>query len=121
LQYLTVGNLGRIEDDLDRLRVTGVAHAHHSVLRGGLVAPGIARQHFLHAADMLEDALHAPEAAAGQHRSLRRSRRFRIVLGRRGNHHRRLGPEQRRLPQHGAPCCESKRRGEPQGPLHFQE
>ena len=66
-----VGDDPRIEDDLHGLRVAGSAGADHLVMRRGGVAARIAGQHLLDALHMLEDALHAPETAARQHRGFR--------------------------------------------------
>ena len=49
-----------------------VALADHLVMRGRLLAAGIARHGVDDALDMLEHALNAPEAAAGQHRDFGR-------------------------------------------------
>ena len=51
--------------------MTGTPGADLFVGCGARVATGIAGHHAAHAAHVLEDALDAPETAAGQHGSLR--------------------------------------------------
>ena len=48
----------------------GAAGADHLVMRGILLAAGIAGHRLRDALGVLIDRLHAPEAAAGQHRRL---------------------------------------------------
>src|SRR6185369_6946818 len=70
LQDLAVADLLRIVLDLDRLGVSGRAGADHGVVRGHLAAAGIAGHGVEHASGVLVYALHAPEAAAGDHGGL---------------------------------------------------
>src|ERR1700677_4216807 len=62
LQQVPVGDLVRVEGDLDRLRVTMVA----PVGRVRLVATGVADPGRDHAGELADEVLHAPEAAAGE-------------------------------------------------------
>src|SRR5882724_9443619 len=82
-QDFAIGDLRRIEADLDRFGVAGFAAADLFVAGGRLLAAGIAGHHLPHALHMLEDALHAPEAAARQHRGLQVARGERLIDGRR--------------------------------------
>src|SRR5579875_4159520 len=67
LQNLAVANAPRIKGDLHRFGMAGLAGADGLVFRRRFIAAGIARNRADDAGDMLEDALHAPEAAAGEH------------------------------------------------------
>jgi hypothetical protein len=58
----------RIEGDADRFGMTGGAGFDHLVMGRALFAAGIARDRAGDALDVLEHALDAPEAAAGQNR-----------------------------------------------------
>src|ERR1700690_3869847 len=68
LEYAPVSDLARIVCDLHRFRVARIALRSHVVMRGRLVAAGIAGDRVGHAGDMLKDALHAPETSARNHR-----------------------------------------------------
>src|SRR4030095_6803536 len=70
LQNLAVGNLLRVVFDLDRFGVTGPAARHQIVVGGLLAAAGVAGDGVDYAGGVLEHALHAPEAAAGEHGGL---------------------------------------------------
>ena len=70
LQDLAVADLRRVVFDLDRFRVARGAGRDHVVVGGRLAAAGITGDGIDHACGVLEHALHAPEAAAGQHRGL---------------------------------------------------
>ena len=72
LQQLGIGHLARVVHHLDRLGMAGAARADGLVTCGRLVAPGITRDRAEDPLHMLEHALHAPEATAGQHRGLGR-------------------------------------------------
>ena len=61
--------------------MAGGAGAHGLVLRRRLVAAGIAGDGAGDALDVLEDALHAPEAAAGEHGDLGRRSALRRLVG----------------------------------------
>ncbi len=86
-QQLPVGDALRVEGDLHRLGVAGRLGSHHLVVRGRLAAARVAGDDLGHPLDVLEHALHAPEADPGEHRGLGTGR-----LGggrvdrRRGNH-----------------------------------
>jgi hypothetical protein len=71
VQQLPVADLPRIEGDLYRLGVTGRAAIGLFVGRRALCSARISGDRLLHAFDVLKDALHAPEAAAGKHRHRR--------------------------------------------------
>jgi hypothetical protein len=86
LQQSFIGDLCRIERNLNRLRVTGVAFADAIVVRRGGVAAGVAGDGVRHAFDVLKDSLNAPEAAAREHGDLIafRDARERVAGVRRG-------------------------------------
>lgn len=69
-QNLAVGDLGRIEDDADTFGMPGAAGTDRFVVRGIGGAAGVTGGGGKHAASMLEDGLHAPEAAAGENGDL---------------------------------------------------
>src|SRR3954466_7833022 len=56
-----------------------------------LLAARIARHDIAYAVHVLEDGFDAPEASAGKHRGLQRTRGFLLVLGRDGSEHGGLG------------------------------
>src|SRR6266511_3081476 len=62
VEELLVGNLLRVELDLDHLRVTSMAAADFFVGWILLLAASVAAGHRLHAIEFLEDRFHAPEA-----------------------------------------------------------
>ena len=66
LQQPAVADLSRIVGHLHRFGMTGPAGAHHFVVGGLLLAAGITGDGVGHALHVLEHALHAPEAAAGE-------------------------------------------------------
>src|SRR5438067_431674 len=68
LQDLRVADLTWIERHLDGLRMSGRSAADGLVDRCVFLAAGITRDGALDALDVLEHALHAPEASARQHR-----------------------------------------------------
>src|ERR1700691_4828506 len=70
LQNLAVGNLLRIVSDLNRLGVTGPFGADHLVMGGFLLAAGIPGYGVDDPLGMLENTLHAPEAAIRQNQAL---------------------------------------------------
>ena len=70
LQDFSVGDLLRVERDLHRLGVAGARRAHGVVVGVLLGAAGIAGHGLGDALGVLEHRLHAPEAAAGDHRGL---------------------------------------------------
>src|SRR2546428_5737480 len=67
-QELGIGDLRRIVEDLDRLRMSRLACRHFLIGRVSLVAPRIARSGRDHAVYPLKNFLHAPEAATGERR-----------------------------------------------------
>src|SRR3954454_5586281 len=86
LQDTAVADPARVVGDLDRLRVAGAAGAHGGVRGRRRLAPGIAGDGAGDPLDVLEDALNAPEAAAGDDGDLGRSRlAHRLVESRQGN------------------------------------
>src|SRR5271170_5552246 len=85
LQDAAVAYLPRIEGDLNRLGVAGLAARGHLVMRGRLLAAVVARDGAGHAVDMLKDALDAPETSAGDHRDLRPVGARRLIDRRRRN------------------------------------
>ena len=91
LQQRAVAHLLRVVGDLHRLGVAGEAAADQFVDGGLLGAAGIARHRLDDAVDALEDALHAPEATAREHRGLRAARAGRRVDRGRRDLHCRLG------------------------------
>ncbi len=121
LQYLSVGNLSGVEDDLDRLRMTGGPGAHRLVLSRGPLASRVACDHSLDAANMLVDTLHSPKAAACKHRGLRRPRCFRVIHHGCCDHHGRLRPEERGSPKADTQCPERKHCREPHRRSSFQD
>ena len=68
LEQLAVSDPGRIVRNPERLRVTGVALLDPFVVRRLRRAAGVSSFGVDHAFHMFEDSLHAPEAAAGEHR-----------------------------------------------------
>jgi hypothetical protein len=90
LQQRPVAHLLRVVRDLHRFGVAGEAAADHLVHRGLLGTAGIARDRLRHALHALEDALDAPEAAAGEHRGLHPGRGGRRIDRGRRDLHRRL-------------------------------
>jgi hypothetical protein len=70
LQQRRVADLLRVVGDLHRFGMAGHAGADQLVASRFLRAAGVAGHRLDHAFDALEDALHAPEAAAGEHRRL---------------------------------------------------
>src|SRR6185437_548901 len=72
LQKLPVGNLRRIVSNPDRFRVPGFSGADGLVVGWFLLAPGVSHGCVRYALHMLEDALHAPEASAGEDSHLAR-------------------------------------------------
>ena len=81
LQDAAVTDLAGIEGDLHRFSMVRRAAAHPLVVRRLLVAAAVARDGVADALDMLKHALHAPEAAAGEHGDLRARRRGRVDGG----------------------------------------
>ncbi len=104
LQDFPVGDFLRIEDDLDGFGVTRIAVAHDFVLGRALLAPRVAGQHALHAVEMFEHALHAPETAAGKHRLLFGPRRPGVVDRRRRNEECLFSRTRRHLREHPVNC-----------------
>src|SRR5579872_4689922 len=70
----TERNDARIECNLNRFGVAGRLRSDQFVMCSRLGAAGVARHDLGNAAHMLEHALHAPEATAGQHGRLARGR-----------------------------------------------
>ena len=66
-QELGESDLGGIESDLHRLGMPRFTAAHDSILCRLRFASRITRDHILHAFDVLEDAIHAPETSSRQH------------------------------------------------------
>src|SRR5262249_58950301 len=86
LQDPTIADALRIKTDADGFGVAGRAGTDRLVLRGSLLAAGVAGHSARHAIDVLEHALHAPETAACQHGGLaRRTGRRRFVCYWRGH------------------------------------
>ena len=67
-QQGAIGDLAGIEFDLHRFRMAGRAGADQFIARVFDGSAGIAGENLPYAFDMLENALHAPKAAAGEHR-----------------------------------------------------
>ena len=95
LQQAAEAHLARIVGHAHRFGVPGAAAADLLVLRGRLLAAGIAGHRAGHAVDVLEHALHAPEAAAGENDGRRRGLAGRLVERRRGKDVRGLGGRRR--------------------------
>src|ERR1700677_323987 len=70
LEQLRVADLGRVEPDLDRLRVTGAVPADPLVGRVRDVAAGIPGSGPQHPVDLAEGRLDAPEASRSERRAL---------------------------------------------------
>src|SRR5262245_26624189 len=94
-QDLAVGNLCRIEGDLDRFGVPGCASAYLFICGSRLVAAGIAGPDLLDTLNMLEDTLDGPEAAARQDGDLRLARCPRLIYRRRRRESRTLAGTER--------------------------
>ena len=66
LQHLAIADAARIKGNPDRLRVSGRVSSDHLVMRRVSSASGVTGDGAGDALDMLEHALDAPEAAAGE-------------------------------------------------------
>ena len=86
LQDLAVADLLRVVFDLDRFRVPRGSHRNHVVVGGRLAAAGITGHGIDHARGVLEHALNAPEATAGNDRGLDIAGRCHVGGGRRDDH-----------------------------------
>ena len=92
LQQAAVGDLLRIEGNLDRFGVPRAARADLLIARGGRRAARISRNRARHAQGMLKHRLNAPETAAGKNRSFSCAPRdIRHVDARRADRRGRLG------------------------------
>ncbi|MNG24979.1 hypothetical protein D3C84_1097680 [compost metagenome] len=91
LQQGAVADLARIEGHLDGLRMTSITVADMLVLRRIGCTAGITGDRILHAFDMLEHPLDAPEAASGEHCGFAASLGG-FVEGRRRNNDRLFSP-----------------------------
>src|ERR1700733_7342997 len=69
---MAIADAMRVERDADRFSVAGYAAPDDVIVRGRRVAAGIAGYGAGHAIDMLEHALHPPEASSGEHGCLTR-------------------------------------------------
>src|SRR2546422_765743 len=87
IEQRLVRDLRRIEDDAHRFDMTGDAELHLLVARTFCAASGIPGRHRLHAGDLVEDVLHAPEAAAAENRLLHARRQIARRLRRASDEH----------------------------------
>jgi hypothetical protein len=82
-QDLAIGNLCRIEGDLDRFGVAGRASAYQFIDGSRLIAAGVAGLDLLDTFDMLENTLNCPEATAGEDGDPHLAGRHRLINCRR--------------------------------------